>query len=115
MDEKFELLLNLKNHLSYLHGMVGEIVENLRQGDEFGGSSGIIKFIDELNVSIEAINITKDIQKETIEASEINEILSSLVEALSNQDFILICDLFEYEVTPILEDWEKKISSSVLN
>lgn len=44
-----------------------------------------------------------------INHDELNEIYSDLLEAISNDDTVLISDLLEYEIKDRLLDWQEKL------
>jgi hypothetical protein len=112
MDKKTQLFLDTIEHLEYVMGITNKIVGNFAANKEFEANNYILKFIDEINITIEAINITKDMQTNSIDTNEINEALNPIIEALENQDFVLISDLFEYEIFPILERWKDELIKS---
>lgn len=53
--------------------------------------------------------------KEELDESELTEKFSEVIEAMENEDYILVGDLFQYEVYPIIENYENVISKSLLN
>lgn len=112
MDKKIQLFLDTIEHIEYVMDITKKIVENFAVNKEFEANNFIVKFIDEVNITIEAINITRDIQTNSIDTNEINEALNPIIEALENQDFVLISDLFEYEILPILERWKEMLTKS---
>lgn len=112
MDKKIQLFLDTIEHLEYVMDITKKIVENFAANKEFEANNFILKFIDEINITIEAINITKDMQTNSIDTNEMNEVLNPIIEALENQDFVLISDLFEYEISPVLERWKEELIKS---
>jgi hypothetical protein len=112
MDKKVQLFLDTVEHIDYVINITNSIIEHFRINKEFEANNFIVKFIDEISVTIEAINVTKDIQINNIDTNEINDILNTLLEALENQDFVLISDLFEYEILSILERWKEMLAKT---
>ncbi|MCS4472017.1 hypothetical protein JQ036_17840 [Clostridium botulinum] len=53
--------------------------------------------------------------KEEVNFDELNNKLEEIVEAIEFQDFILVGDLFEYEILPEVESMEEIINKSLLN
>ncbi|OPJ60885.1 hypothetical protein [Clostridium oryzae] len=115
MDKKFELLMTVSESINYLLAKAEEISTYFAEGRDSDASNHIGVFIDDLSLTIKAINLTENVQKEKIDTSEINEVLNSMVEAFENSDFILLGDLFQYELSPILQKWNDKISMNTFN
>lgn len=114
-NEKMEALITANEYLNNLEGGIHQVVEAFQQEDENKGCSLIPLVADGINWIVDVINLSRDIQKEDIDVSQINEKLEEVVEAIENEDYILVGDLFEYEVLPIIEEVHKKIRDIVAN
>lgn len=114
-DEKIEALITANEYLNNLEGGIYQVVEAFQQEDENKGCSLIPLIADGIKWIVDVVNLTRDIQKEDIDISQIDEKLEELVEAIENEDYILVGDLFEYEVLPIIEEVHKKIRYIVAN
>ncbi|EDS76706.1 conserved hypothetical protein [Clostridium botulinum C str. Eklund] len=114
-NEKIEILLTANQYLTNLEGGIHQVVEAFQQEDENKGCSLIPLVADGIKWVVDVVNLTKDIQKEVIDISQIDEKLEEVVEAIENEDYILVGDLFEYEVLPIIEEVHKKIRNMVAN
>lgn len=64
---------------------------------------------------INIINLTKEFHQGKISLDSIDEKLAEIVEALENEDYTLVSDLFNYEILPILEETQDKINSLIQN
>lgn len=88
--------------------------ESYQSYDESKGAELMISIIDGLQwymdaaVKHSALN-TKD------EINDVNDKFKDLVEAFENQDFVLIGDLLQYEVLPIIEDINNKLGEMIKN
>lgn len=115
MDEKFETLKSAKEYLPKLIGGVDSIVE-FSQNEEYEKASKVILEASEgFQWIIDLIGLTKDTFKEEVDEKELVEKFSEVVEALENEDHILVSDLFEYEVKPILEGYLQAINNTLAN
>lgn len=54
--------------------------------------------------SLERVGTVKD-----IDINSLNSFLNEIQQAMENDDYILVSDLFEYEIKPILTIWTQKI------
>jgi hypothetical protein len=68
-----------------------------------------------LGLSFELLFVPSGQQGDEITVAEnrrrLFEVLDGMIEAQTNQDWILLADLLEYELVPILEDWRQIIPS----
>lgn len=68
-------------------------------------------FIEEgSNWLSEVARLTKDIQSRNLEENELDCKIDELAEAYENEDYTLMCDLLQYEILPIIAEWDEVIS-----
>lgn len=115
MNEQMETLVTANGYLNNLENGIHQVVEAFQQEDESRGCSLIPLVAEGIKWIVDAINLTRDVQKEPIDISDIDAKLEEVVEAIENEDYILVGDLFEYEVLPIIEEVHKKIRDIVAN
>lgn len=114
MNEKYELLKTVDEYAAKLKIGILECSKLFQSGQTSEGSESVITIIEGLQWIIDAIALTVDIQKEPIDSVEINSKLYEIIDAFKNEDYILIGDLFEYEILPILTEWQEKISNLII-
>ncbi|MEB6112000.1 hypothetical protein MXM64_02925 [Kurthia gibsonii] len=83
MGSKKELVMNVKS-----------IIEAIQEQNKDSALMNIIQFID---------NFSSDEYSE-LKTSEVNTALNEIVQGLEQQDFVLVSDIFEYEILPVLEE-----------
>lgn len=115
MDKKMEALKSAKEYLPKLIGGVDTIVELSQNGEYSKASQIVLDASDGFQWIIDLIALTKDELKKEVDESELVEKFSEIVEALENEDYILVSDLFEYEVKPILEGYLNVITAALAN
>lgn len=113
MDNKIELLKTTSEYISSLKHSIEQIIEYLQNDNETEGLSLIGDVASNLSLLFEAIESTKDYQKQEINLGELNEKLNEIVEAMENDDIALISDLFQYELIPMLDNIQKIIEDSI--
>ena len=110
MDEKFDTLKTVNEYMMNLIKAIEKAVEYFQEGEDRKGCELILPITEGMQWMSDALMVTKDIHKQDVNLEDMNEKLSEIVEALENGDFILIGDLFQYELTPMLEDIQKNIN-----
>lgn len=113
MDDKFDTLKTVSEYMVNLINGIEKAVECFQGGEERKGCELIFPITEGIQWMSDALMVTKDIYKQDIDLKNINEKLNEILEAFENGDFILIGDLFQYELTPILEDIQKNINKSL--
>ncbi|GCD09011.1 hypothetical protein [Clostridium tagluense] len=113
MNEKFDTLKTVSEYMVKLINAIEKAVEYFQAGEDRKGCDLIFPITEGIQWMSDALMITKDIHKQDMGLKNMNEKLTEIVEALENGDFILIGDLFQYELTPILEDIQKNINKTI--
>jgi hypothetical protein len=109
-NEKIEVLKTAFEYIGKLIDGIHTAVTKYQGGYESEGTKWTVQIADGLNWLIEALTLTADAQIEKIDISLLNPYLLEVNEALENTDYVLLADLLNYEILPILEEWETKLS-----
>ena len=116
MDDNFKLMQetmeSADEYIDRVHSTVGNMVYNLQGGREDKAISVCADLFEGIKWLLECFRLTLPLQetKETIvSASDINPVTVQLEEALGNKDYVLLGDLLEYELLPVMEGWKKQI------
>lgn len=115
MKDKFETLQMLNEYMIKLIDGIDTVVGYFQTGEDKKGCDLISHIAEGIQWVSEALTATKEIHKQDFNLQNMNEKLNEIVEALENGDFILIGDLFQYELTPILQDIQKNINKVLEN
>jgi len=103
-----DLLRSIQIYLPRLIKASEQMAEDIQTGNE-GKALGLLpEYIDGLMWSIEAIEAVKRVDNnylKDVQLEDISQPLNILEEAMLNQDYILLADIFEYEVKPRLTDY----------
>lgn len=102
-EEKVEVLKSANQYMNNLKKGINNVNELIENGKYSEVCNTIYLIGDGIEWLTQAIFLTKDIHKKKINIGDINEHLQNIVEALENEDYILIGDLFKYEILPILD------------
>ena len=114
MNEKIEALKTADKYMYNLKKGIQSVVEKFQGGMENDALNLLPFVIDGLQWMAQVITLTKDVQKGEINLFKFNSKLKEVVEAIENEDYVLIGDLFEYEIIPMLEDTHKVIKDSII-
>ena len=115
MNEKIEILKTTSEYLVNLKGGIENLVVLMNEEKEQQACGIIPEIADGVGWVLNVTNLTSDILGEVENLDEINNFLTEIVEALENEDYILVSDLFNYEILPILENLHEVIKIKVLS
>lgn len=109
----FEALNTANEYMTNLENGINVIVESIKERNTKKAVDTIVLFCNGIDWLMEVIELTNEIQEEEISFQALNEKLEETVEALENDDYDLVGDLFNYEIKEILENMHSKIKASV--
>lgn len=115
MDEKMELLKTTSDYMINLKSKISKASECFRSGEDTEGFAMVSSVAEGIELVISSLKVTGDLLKHHISIDQLNEKLNEIVEAIENQDTMLIGDLFEYELLPMIESIDKDVNSVVLS
>jgi flagellin-specific chaperone FliS len=114
-NEKFEALQTANEYLDKLKNGISKVINLLEEEKEGEACNYLADITEGIDWISQVVTLTADIQKEKIELGDINEKLTEAVEALENEDYNLLGDIFKYEILPILENMHKQVKVCILN
>ncbi len=109
-NQKKELVVSLKEYLERFIPGTQKAVKWLQQGEEQKALEAIVDIAEGLEWISEAISLTQELYSSVLETDKINDFLIQLNQALEESDTVLIADILEYEIIPIIEEWNKVIN-----
>lgn len=115
LKQQFETLQTANEYIVKLEA---GIIEGIRvfRNNEGGQATEIIPYIiDGVEWMNDAMKLTVGIHNQEINYDEIREKLVEIIEAFNNEDHILVGDLLEYEILPVLGQWKSIIRNSIIN
>lgn len=103
INDQIKALQTADEYLVRLKSGVNDVVD-LINDDKNEEACELIPLISEgLDWLIKVIILTKESQKDEILISDSSEHLNEIVEGLDSKDYMLVGDLFNYEILPILD------------
>lgn len=109
MNEQIEVLKTAADYIDNLKSGIKFTIKSFLEENESQAYSTISLIADGIDWLDNVIKLTYDTHKGKISLVDINEKLKEIVEALEHEDCVLMSDLFEYEIMPVLEDVQVEI------
>ena len=109
MEQKLEVLETAKNYINNLKQAIDKIYNYISEGKENNAIALIPDFTEGVEWLTQVLVLTKDAHKKDVNIDGLNDTLKEVVEAIENQDYILVGDLFKYEIYEALDEVQKNI------
>lgn len=115
MDQqlKKETLFSVCEYIKRIIQSIDLIYKSFQQSKDEEGIEILGQFIEGLQWLDQAITLTKDIQRNPIDTSEVNEILNEIEGLFAVKDYFTMSDILLYELKPVLETWNNKLDCEV--
>ena len=108
---------NLSNALDYLEKLIpgfDQAADLFRMGNEQEANKFYIQILDGMDWFSEVINIVMDSEFEgsapedtlRLRQAKLTDLMSQMLEANKNQDWVLLADILEYEMIPFYKEWQ---------
>ncbi|WP_461613059.1 hypothetical protein [Clostridium sp. Marseille-QA1073] len=92
-----------------------KLINDVQEGNEEEALTLIPLIADGLQWVIEVVEKTKDMQIEKINTNKLLENLGEINTALENEDYILMSDIFEFEIFEELNSIQKLLIKNINN
>lgn len=112
MEEK-EVLITVDEYLDNLKEAIKNISNLIQEGKEQESFNLIAQVADGLQWVDEALNATENYHNNELNLNAMNSFIEEVSEALENEDYILVSDLFSYEIVPMLESLHSNIKKYI--
>lgn len=102
--------ISISEYLDKFQPGVTECVDFLRRG--MGKKAFIIlaELIDGLNWLIEAISLLeRDEGSDILIPTNLFDLMKEMLSAMENGDHVLLADMLEYEISPLINEWKEKL------
>ena len=113
LNEKKEVLKSIRDGIENINLYIDGIVNKFYEGDEKIACEGLAFVSEELGWVFKGLELTNDIVNTNEINNNIIEHFNVIVESLENEDYILVADIFNYEIKPLLENLIKEIEESI--
>jgi len=113
MEEQIEVLRTAYEYLNKLTQGTLQAAEYFHSGQEYKGFQSVSLIADGTLWLVGAIELTRQVQKEEVRTEGIMTITNEINEAMQKNDTVLIADLLEFEIFPVLQQWQLGIQKSI--
>tara|TARA_B100001123_G_C14953707_1_gene884783 strand:+ start:155 stop:742 length:588 start_codon:yes stop_codon:yes gene_type:complete len=111
------LATNLSNAMEYLEKLIpgfDQAADLFRMGNEQEANKYYIQILDGMDWFSEVINMVMGAQGKGSEPEDtlrlrqvkLTDLMSQMLEANKNQDWVLLADILEYEMIPFYKEWQ---------
>lgn len=115
MNEQIEALNTANEYLDNLKNGINKLVSYIDNEEEDKACAIISMIADGIDWLIKVVKLTSEVHEGKVSLDGIEEKLGEVADAIENEDYILVGDLFNYEIMPILEEAHKQIKLIVQN
>lgn len=106
-----ETINSIKDYMPKLIVGCNNTIENLQRGNEAVALQALPGIVEGLEWVLEAISGLKAIgQLKEVQLVELTKHFQDLVSSLELNDYVLLADILDYEVSPVLNNWLQIIS-----
>lgn len=109
MKEKIEVLITANEYIYNIKKAIKNVSILINENKEAEAYKIIQDLPEALAWTFDAVNLTNDCLKSELEINLINDFLKEIIEAIENDDFILVGDIFNYELLPVIENLHTEI------
>lgn len=113
MKEKIEALTTASEYIERLEKGIEDISYYMEIENEVEACRIISDATEGIQWLLDVIRLTEDVHNKQLSTEKIEENLVEIVEALENEDYILVGDLFNYELLPAIIELKKKIKGLI--
>lgn len=110
---EYEILQTAIEYIEKLNKGIIQASSYYRNGQLTQGYEYVGVITDGIEWLIQVVTLTQDVLTTEIEINHINELISDYVDAMQNEDTILMADLLEYEIVEEMQRWYNILIESV--
>lgn len=111
-NEAYELAESAAGYAGNLFRAMEKTVEDLRGDRAREGLQSLANVIEGLEWLLQAVTALNNASATPIFADEaLKGFLKEMVGASENMDYVLLADLIEYEILPIIDEWGNKLDA----
>lgn len=112
-EEKLNLLKTMVEGIENVNLYIDDIANKFYEGEEKIACEGVAFVAEELQWIFKGLDLISDIVNTDEINTNISEQLSTIVEGMENEDYILVGDIFNYEVKPLLEELIENLRENI--
>lgn len=111
--QQVETLQTAYDYMIKLINVSKNVAEQLKAEEVGQAYEVVIQIFDGCTWLIDALMLTNDLHDKPLEMNNLKVLLNTFINALENQDNVLLADLFEYELIEQLEIWHLLIKQTL--
>ncbi|WP_206811760.1 hypothetical protein [Paradesulfitobacterium ferrireducens] len=112
-EQKIDVLHTASEYIDRLIEGINQAVNHFQTGQELKGLNLIEPIVEGFQWLTQALDLTQDIHARKIDLVPLNNHFKEIVASFEKEDYVLISDIFQYEVIPVLEEWRETLRLSL--
>jgi len=112
-----ELMKETLEEAFHYTGRVIAAIDDINSDLQTENQEKVMKFMvdlaDGLKWLTDALTLTGSIQRNPVNTAELDGSLNEAVSAVGNKDYVLLGDILNYEVKPLLESWREQTFANI--
>jgi hypothetical protein len=110
-----ELVDTAASYAGNLFNGLERTVNSLREDKVRTGLALFADAIEGIDWLTQSLSIVSTSGYDKFDIEPMKNYLSEMLEASENMDYVLLADLIEYEILPLIEDWGTRLDDILLN
>lgn len=110
---KYEVLHTATEYIERLNNGIMQTASYYRNGELAKGYKYVEMITEGIEWVIDVITLTQDVLIREIEVDCIRELVSEYIDAMENEDNVLMADLLEYEMLEQMQSWKEILVESI--
>ena len=110
---KYEVLQTAMEYIERLNNGIVQAASYYRNGELAKGYKYVGMITEGIEWIVDVIALTQDVLIRKIEVGGIRDLISEYIDAMENEDTVLMADLLEYEMVEEIQSWKEVLVQSV--
>lgn len=110
---KYEVLQIAMEYIEKLNNGIMQAASYYRNGELAKGYKYVEMITEGMEWVIDVITLTQDVLISGVKLDCIRDLISEYIEAMENEDTVLMADLLEYEMLEEMQSWKEILVESI--
>ncbi len=110
---KYEVLQTAIEYIEKLNNGIMQTASYYRNGELAKGYKYVEMITEGMEWVIDVITLTQDVLIREVKVDCIRDLISEYIEAMENEDTVLMADLLEYEMLEEMQGWREILVESI--
>ncbi|MBP3889437.1 MAG: hypothetical protein J6F30_17565 [Cellulosilyticum sp.] len=112
-QDRYELLHTALEYAQRLNQGTIQASQYYRDGQFAKAHEYVAMITDGLEWLVNAVALTQDLLTQEVDVTVVNDLIAEYIEAVENDDIVLMADLLEYEIAETIQGWCEVLEETV--